>query len=114
MDEWQRLQHQGQVDRQWRALVDKLKEVWGPSCEHNSFYARKVLDAGGPDLMAKLAALPFSMQVQIAEGFSRSGSGVGMPVEDALFAAEQIASPTSRYRKPRDNDPEERELHEFS
>jgi hypothetical protein len=114
MDEWQRLKHQDQTNRQWQALIDKLKDVWGGAFESRAFYARRVLDQAGPELVAQLAALPLSTQLQVAEAFSRSGSGVGMPVEDALFAAEQIASPTSRYRKPRDNDPEERELHELS
>jgi hypothetical protein len=114
MNDWESLKHRDQANRQWQALMDKLKEVWGGAFEHHSYYARRVLDQAGPELLAQLAALPLSTQVQIAEGFARTGSGVGLPVADALFAAKQVASPTSRYRKPRDNDPEERELHELS
>jgi hypothetical protein len=112
MDEWQRLTHQHQVDKQWGELLDKLKTVWSDAYESRAYYAKRVLDQAGPELLAKLAALPLATQVQIAEGFARAGSGVGMSVEDSLFAAQLIAEPQSRYRGPRSNDPEERELHE--
>jgi hypothetical protein len=112
MSEWERHKHAAQVDRQWQALIDRLKQEFGSSFEHASFYARRVLDQAGPDLLAQLAALPLDTQVQIAKGFARSGEGTGLPVAEALFAAEQIANPASRYRKPRDNDPEERQLHQ--
>jgi hypothetical protein len=114
MNEFERLTHQHRVDKQWGDLVDRLKQQWGSSFEHNAFYARRVLDAAGPELMAKLAALPLTTQMQIAEGFARSGSGVGMSPEDAIFAVEQIASPGSRYRQPRQNSAEERELHDLA
>jgi hypothetical protein len=110
-DEWERLQRESTWNRQWDELTAELKKRWEGAFESRSYYAKRVLNEAGPELLAQLATLPLSTQVQIAEGFARSGSGVGLPVEDAIFAAEQIASPQSRYRQARSNDPEEQQLH---
>jgi hypothetical protein len=104
MNEWERLNHQHQVDKSWQALVDRLKQAWGSSFEHKAYYAKRVLEAGGAAHLQKLAGLPVSAMVQIAEAYSRVGEGQGqMSVQEVHLAAEYLADPKSLYHQKGDD-----------
>jgi hypothetical protein len=112
---WDQHQRQAAWDRQWSELTSELKKRWDPTTyESRGYYARKVLDQVPPALLMQLAKLPIATQVAIAEGFARSGSGVGLPPNEAILAAEMISDPGSFYRQPRSNDAKAQELHELA
>jgi hypothetical protein len=98
MNEFERLQHQHQIDQQWQDLVDRLKQVWGASFEHKAYYARRVLDGGGAPHLQRLAGLPVSAMLQIAEAYARVGEGQSrLTPREAHVAAELLADRSSPY-----------------
>jgi hypothetical protein len=48
-------------EKRWEELDSALRERWGDAYERRAFAARRVLDAGGPQLLRALAEFPHSL-----------------------------------------------------